>query len=61
MPDVPIPADRVATVQSDECAAWIMEHCPHSVVGRLDPAAGFVLAFDDEDEAASFRREWLAS
>ena len=59
MPDVPIPTDRVALVQSEECAAWITANCPHSVVGRLDPVAGFVLAFADEGEAASFRRKWL--
>ena len=59
MPEVPIPADRVALIQGDECAGWIADHCPHSVIGRVDPVAGFVRAFEDDAEAASFRRKWL--
>jgi hypothetical protein len=59
MPDVPIPADKLPLVQGDDCAAWILEHCPHSVIGRVDPSAGFVLAFADRAEAEAFRRRWL--
>ena len=59
MPDVAIPGDRVTIIQSDECARWIMDTCPHSVLGRVDPIVGFVLAFADDQEATMFRRRWL--
>ncbi|QAY78135.1 hypothetical protein [Sphingosinicella sp. BN140058] len=59
MPDIPISADQAALIQSDECARWIMDNCPHSVLGRVDPFAGFVLSFADDQEAAAFRRRWL--
>ena len=60
MTDVPIPADKLGTIQSEECVSWLMEHCPHSVVGRVDPVAGFVLAFEDASEAVAFRARWLS-
>jgi hypothetical protein len=56
-----IPADKVAVVQSEECAAWAVEHCLHGVAGCLDEAGRFVLAFDVAAEAEAFRERWLVS
>jgi hypothetical protein len=41
-----IPPDKVAVVQSEECAAWAVENCLHGVAGCLD-------------EAGLFRERWL--
>jgi hypothetical protein len=54
-----IPADRIGTVQSEECAAWVVDHCPHGVAGRVDDAGRFVLTFDVPAEAEAFRARWL--
>jgi hypothetical protein len=54
-----IPADKVAVVQSEECAAWAVEHCLHGVAGCLDDAGRFVLTFDVAAEADAFRERWL--
>jgi hypothetical protein len=39
--------------------AWLLEHCPHSVIDHHDPAARFVLAFRDPGEAEAFRSRCL--
>jgi hypothetical protein len=54
-----IPADKLATVQSKECEAWVVEHCPHGVAGHVDDAGQFVLSFDVPAEAEAFRARWL--
>ena len=59
MPDVPIPADKLDTLQSEECVSWLVDNCPHSVFGRVDHRLGFVLAFEDPGEAEAFQLRWL--
>lgn len=53
-----IPA-KVEVVQSEECAAWAVEHVRHGVAGCLDDAGQFILTFDVSAEAEAFRARWL--
>jgi hypothetical protein len=56
-----IPADKLDTAQSEECAAWAVEHCLHGVAGCLDEADRFVLTFNVAAEAEAFRSRWLGA
>jgi hypothetical protein len=57
---IEIPSDKVAAVQSPECESWLIEHCPHSVQGRVLEGGTFAIDFEDDEEAEAFRRRWLA-
>lgn len=59
MPDVPIPSDKLATVLSPECADWLLEHCPGSIIGFTDGLGCYCLDFSDAGEAEAFRVRWL--
>jgi hypothetical protein len=59
--DILIPADKVLAIQSEECAAWAVEHVRHGIAGHLDEAGRFVLTFDVAAEADAFRERWLGA
>lgn len=59
MPTIIIPADKLETVQSRECEAWVVENCPHTVQGHALEDGALALSFDDDREAEAFRRRWL--
>ncbi|QAY77942.1 hypothetical protein [Sphingosinicella sp. BN140058] len=56
---VRIPPNKIETVQSRECEAWVVENCPHNVQGHVGEDGGFALRFDEKAEAEAFRLRWL--
>lgn len=59
MTEVEIPDEKLATVRSSERIEWIVDSCPHAVVGRINVAARFAVVFADVGEAEAFRQRWL--
>jgi hypothetical protein len=56
--DVRIPADKVGTVQSDDCVRWLVDEALAGVEGRVFDGE-FFLRFGDAREAERFTERWL--
>ena len=59
MIEVEIPDEKIATVRSAECIDWIVEYCPHALVGRINANRHLAVVFADDAEADAFRQRWL--
>lgn len=53
-----VPAHRIASVKSDDCARWCLENLRRGVTGAEEGRV-YVLLFDDWEDALQFQRRWL--
>jgi hypothetical protein len=59
MIDVVIPSDRLADVQSEACAQWLVERARGSGIGHRE-GGHFLIRFDDATDAEAFSAKWIS-